>query len=95
MNLKSLLEQIVEQLSGTHIYRTYFHRSSLPRGIDPFQDIATSLPKYRADIVFDIGANIGQSSNVYLDKFPNSHIYCFEPVSDTLHQLQNNLVEVN
>jgi FkbM family methyltransferase len=85
MNLSSMVKQLIEQLIGIHIYR------SLPHGIDPIQDIVNSLPRYRADIVFDIGANVGQSSKFYLTKFPNSHIYCFEPVSDTFRQLQNNL----
>ncbi len=85
MTLRSMAKQLVEQLTGTHIYH------SVPHGVDPIRDIANSLPKYRADIVFDIGANVGQSSKLYLEKFPYAHIYCFEPVSDTFSQLQNNL----
>jgi FkbM family methyltransferase len=85
MNLKSIIKKHVEKLTNTHILR------SVPQGIDPVRDIANFLPRYRADIVFDIGANVGQSSTLYLTKFPTSHIYCFEPVSDTFRQLQNNL----
>lgn len=85
MRLKSIVHKLVEQLTGTHIYR------SLPHGIDTFQDIANLLPMYQADIVFDIGANIGQSAKLFMARLPNSRIYCFEPVSDTFHQLQSNL----
>lgn len=85
MSVKSKAKKLVEQLTNTHIYR------SLPRGIDLFQDIANSLPTYRVDIVFDVGANVGQSSMIYLARLPMSHIYCFEPVSDTFRELQDNL----
>ncbi|MBN1218978.1 MAG: FkbM family methyltransferase [Anaerolineae bacterium] len=85
MNLKNKVKKLVEQLTDTHIYRV------LPRGIDFIQDISNSLPIYRVDTVFDVGANVGQSSKVYLARFPSSHIYCFEPVGDTFRQLQDNL----
>jgi len=85
MSLKSNLKKLAERLTSTHIYR------ELPRGIDNIQDIAEWLPMYRVDIVFDVGANVGQSSKIYLARFPSSHIYCFEPVRDTFHQLQDNL----
>jgi FkbM family methyltransferase len=85
MSLKNKVKKLVEHLTGTHICRV------LPRGIDFIQDIADSLPMYRADIIFDVGANAGQSSKIYLARFPSSHIYCFEPVGDTFHQLQDNL----
>jgi FkbM family methyltransferase len=85
MSLKSKAKKIVEWLTNTHIYREQ------PRGIDFVQDIANSLPRYRVDIVFDVGANVGQSAKIYLARFPSSHIYCFEPVINTFHQLQKNL----
>jgi FkbM family methyltransferase len=85
MNLKTKLKHLAERLTDTHIY------SALPRGTDLFYDISTIFPKYRVDIVFDIGANVGQSSKIYLERFPYSRIYCFEPVADTFHQLNKNL----
>ncbi len=85
MSLREKLKELVERLTDTHIYRV------LPRGIDFIQDIANSFPMYRVDIVFDVGANVGQSAKIYVDRFPGSHIYCFEPVGDTFHQLQDNL----
>ena len=85
MGLRIMVKKLVERITDTHIYRV------LPRGIDFVQDIAISLPTYRVDIIFDIGANVGQSSKLFLTSFPSSHIYCFELVSDTFRQLQDNL----
>lgn len=85
MNVKNKVKKLVEQLTNTHIY------CSLPRGIDIFQDNANSLPTYRINVVFDVGANVGQSSKTYLALLPSSHIYCFESVSDTFRKLQNSL----
>ena len=84
MTIKRGIKKIAEKITGTHIYR------SLPRGIDPFQDITDYLPMLRIDNVFDIGANTGQSSRNYLNKFPKCHIYCFEPVEKTFRQLDEN-----
>ena len=85
MTLKKQLQKLVERLTNTHIFRV------LPRGVDFAHDIANSLPMYRVDVVFDVGANEGQSAQRYLDRFPGSHIYCFEPVCDTFHRLEDNL----
>jgi len=76
---------IFEKLSGAHIYRT------LPRGIDIFDDLKSHLPKLQVKVVFDVGANTGQSANKYLKAFADSKIFCFEPVQRTLLQLQINL----
>jgi FkbM family methyltransferase len=49
------------------------------------------LPNFQVNFVFDVGANIGQSARSYLNKFPDSRIYCFEPVDATFRELQKNL----
>jgi FkbM family methyltransferase len=85
MSAISRLKKLVEQLTGTHIYR------EMPRGIDVFHDLAKRVRGYRADVVFDIGANVGQSALQFLANLPDAHIYCFEPVSDTFRTLQTNL----
>lgn len=85
MSLKHRLKRLVEELANVHIYRV------LPRGIDVAYDIAHSFPRYCIENVFDVGSNLGQSAKLYLDCFPGSQIYCFEPVRDTFRQLQYNL----
>lgn len=60
----------------------------LPRGIDIFKDIKYNLPVIHLDTIFDIGANMGQSTEKYRRFFPHAQIFCFEPVKDTYRQLQ-------
>lgn len=85
MSISNKIEYIFQRITKTHIYHT------IPRGIDYIHDIATSLPQFRANIVFDVGANVGQSALTYLQCFPGSRIYCFEPATDTFHRLQANM----
>jgi FkbM family methyltransferase len=85
MSLRGKVRRVAERLTGTHIYRV------VPRGIDFASDMGSALPMYRANIVFDVGANVGQSAKTFLDKFPSAHIYCFEPVTDTYRLLQDSL----
>ena len=85
MSVKEEIKWLFEKLTRTHIYRT------LPRGIDPLYDIKIHLPRLQVNVVFDVGANTGQSAKNYLERFPESKIYCFEPVEETFLQLQRNL----
>ncbi len=34
-------------------------------------------------VAFDVGANIGQTTEVILEHYPNAQIFAFEPVSAT------------
>lgn len=39
------------------------------------------------DVVFDVGANFGQSMSYFAKAFPSAGIYCFEPVASTFSAL--------
>lgn len=87
MNFKGKLKRIVEQWTNTQIHISRV----LPHGFNVFRDIANYFPKYRADTVFDVGANSGQSAKGIFFYLPYAYIYCFEPVNTIFHQLQDNL----
>ena len=89
MHRDNLLKRLVNRLTAKHVYLT------LPRGIEPAQDISRFLPIFQARTVFDVGANLGQSAILFLAWFPESKIYCFEPVGETFSQLQKNFMGNN
>jgi FkbM family methyltransferase len=63
----------------------------LPRGIDVNRDIAQAFPSYEVAVVFDVGANFGQSALKYLAWYPSAVIHCFEPVGSNFNALKGNL----
>lgn len=85
MNFLRQSRKLFERITHTRIYR------QPPRGFDLAYDLAQALPDYRVQTVFDVGANVGQSAQDYLEKFPGARIYSFEPVRSTFLQLENNL----
>ena len=48
-------------------------------------------PNFRPKVIFDVGANVGQSARVFLESFPEARIQCFEPVSATFEALSRSL----
>src|SRR5262249_16852532 len=79
------IRRISQSLSGKPV------NSALPRGVSLRMDVARLLPRLRVDIIFDVGANVGQSTMAYLRQFPSAKIYCFEPVAETFCSLQENV----
>jgi FkbM family methyltransferase len=49
------------------------------------------LPGFAPRVVFDVGANLGQSARVLLAAFPDATLYAFEPVESTFDALAANL----
>ncbi len=41
-------------------------------------------------MIFDVGANVGQSATLYGKRFPASTVFSFEPAADTFRHLQSN-----
>jgi len=57
---------------------------------DSFCDQLTLVTPAEVRTIFDIGANIGQTSAVYANLFPEAVIYAFEPFPDPFEQLGRN-----
>jgi len=78
------LKSIVERLFGCRLYRT-----SLPRGVDLFDDLERDFGLAEFKMVFDVGANVGQSAVEYVRVFPDATIFCFEPVPSVFAELRS------
>ncbi len=55
---------------------------------DKFLDFAAFLPEATIDVVFDIGANVGQSTRQFRRRFPEARIWAFEPVPAAFGELK-------
>ena len=60
----------------------------LPVGADLFVDIHHKIKYPSLNILFDVGANVGQTFNWFRHHQPKAKIYSFEPVQATFTQLQ-------
>ena len=85
MGIMGALKKIAENVTGIHI----FHE--LPFGISIPYDISQRFQGYRINVIFDVGANVGQSALSYVSAYPSSTIYCFEPIKETFEQLRRNV----
>jgi len=88
MSIKLLVGQLINYIIKSAIKLNYKLVPFIPGGRILPLDLkrANITPK----IIFDVGANIGQTSNYFINHFPQSEIYSFEPVADTYRQLINN-----
>lgn len=82
MDWKTWLKTRLERYTGIRLYRY-----SLPRGVDFSYDARRILIPGEVTVVFDVGANVGQSAERFRASYPNARILCFEPVSTTFQEL--------
>ncbi len=61
------------------------------RGISFFQDAWHWIGGVRFDVIFDVGANVGQSAHVFAEMVPQASIWCFEPVERAFKELKRNV----
>mgnify|MGYP001122910860 CR=1 FL=1 len=57
-------------------------------GYDPFVDMQHFLKEEKKPLIFDVGANIGQSVDRFRDVFPKSTIHSFEPSPSAFEKLK-------
>lgn len=55
--------------------------------LNPAQLIRRRVPNWQASVVFDVGANIGQSARSFARLWPTAKIHSFEPVPATFARL--------
>ncbi|MCP4595376.1 FkbM family methyltransferase [Neptuniibacter sp.] len=63
----------------------------MPFGVSIDHDIAQRFPDFQLNVIFDVGANVGQSALRYASTYPSSAIYCFEPIKATHERLLRNI----
>lgn len=56
--------------------------------LEELREFAQRVPHLEFKTVFDVGANIGQSAQMYRALWPSARIYAFEPVSATFAKLK-------
>lgn len=66
----------------------WFKRS--PRGLDMIHNLRRFLPHWKCDVIFDVGANVGQSAQEFSDRLQYTQIHCFEPFPSTFEELRSN-----
>ena len=74
----------VFRLGGLEVFR----RKTMPRGVALEVDLERLIPKPR--VIFDVGANVGQTAIRLASVFPTADVYAFEPVRDTYVHLAHN-----
>ncbi len=72
-----------------------FRRIQTTLGKDVLKDLTYLAQTKEKLIIFDIGANVGQSAKVISQLFPNSSIHCFEPSKDSFLELEKNMANRN
>ncbi len=59
-------------------------------GVDAFSDIRRLLDGTSCPVIFDIGANIGQTTSRFKERIPDSVIHAFEPNKSAYEELADN-----
>lgn len=84
--LRMSLRTTAIRLSGYWMYKL----NKLSIGTDLIPDLKNKI-RLPVRVIFDVGANVGQTANRFRKAFPDAHIYSFEPVASTFKQLQQNV----
>ncbi len=88
--MKNLINKLLKPFNAEIHGKGYIQ--SLQKGEfrkDAFDCQAEILQSSKVTHIFDIGANRGQVTELYLNKFPKATIHAFEPFDESFNYLQN------
>src|SRR4051812_24950998 len=86
--IKKILKNIVRGLGYELINKNEF-------GYNLLKDLEIHFKDQKEIVVFDIGANLGQTSIELNGHFPNSTIHAFEPDIDTFQKLKTSTSNIS
>ena len=79
-------ESLTGEIRMSHMLRDRVKRTALfargdqlPHGVDLAADLQRRFPDLRFDLIFDVGANVGQTAHEFGIHFPQAKILSFEP----------------
>jgi FkbM family methyltransferase len=81
----NLIKKIIAHSTGYWLHK----QSNLPVGADLFVDINHKINYPSLNVMFDVGANVGQTRKYFRFHVPNAKVYSFEPVQATYKQLKH------
>jgi FkbM family methyltransferase len=88
--MKEYYKKKIRLLIEKTIGRRLLPLDMLPKGVDLHYDMEKDIDIGNFRLVFDVGANRGQSVSKYLNWFPNADVYGFEPSDEPLNELKSN-----
>lgn len=83
---RKLLFKTIDKIISAKIFPL---ESIIPFGKNYLYDIQRYSGKKDFEIIFDVGANVGNYTARFKKYFPESKIYSFEPIRSTYNQLKN------
>lgn len=86
MGLASKVRMWVQQSLGYYVHEV----KTMPVGTDLASDLLYKVG-VKPKVIFDVGANIGQTAQFYRAIYPDCTIHSFEPVPSTFNELRSNL----
>src|SRR5688572_29747218 len=72
-----------------------FKVNDLPFGLYEFRDAYRRIDGFNPHRIFDVGANVGQTSVALRSVFKDTEIFAFEPVGSTYDELVQNVAGLN
>lgn len=90
--IKFILKKFGYRVVKIHFYENWVNINDV-KSLDFHHIFKNITDREKILCCFDVGANIGQTAKKFLSYFPNSTIYCFEPILQTYQQLNKNVQE--
>jgi len=87
--MRNKIKKIIEFITGYWIYKM----KDLSVGVDLIVDLKR-FGSNPCKIIFDVGANVGQTAMEYSSIFKNAKIYSFEPVETSFKELTKNVAKI-